>query len=564
MNFKGPFLDIAMITQIHAKANVIGRRLRQLLQLLYVTLSAKRFTDKLHPRLVIFTDHPERHFFAFNNLFAISADFLSLLRKSQLPLVLFISSRDGYEFARSLNLSAHVGLVVYLDPALHHPNKWHGRLTRAITWPIPAYTDLATRSDAEFEIKPYYLYLFLVLVWVVGFSLGGYFPKDDLLRHTIAYQWGYEYSIPYTNVVHSPSFDLYAGFDRLMGILHRALGDNALAVSQLLSITLIFWAMARFLNGMDNNLKLVLLTVTFNLIAGRIVLGRPSLLCSSIMLALIAYDDSVKPTLKVVAAALMGMLYYLFFLYTIPLIIFDRKYIVSFLLSLVFWFWYAGYAYFAEIYQVIHSMSVQNLYIGENKTIFAYLAGMWIFAVPWLLYWRRDTRKTLITGFFLLSNQVRYVETVIPLIMSFFRFTKLRIPAWAALGAIFFMLVTGSITTLDLHRDMAKMIPGGSTVLTEDMKTMYRLVYFNPTIHISPSYCYGWTDPQAQAIIKDLFTGKLDCGRPFLYKYDYLVESSLKGSPPSCLQLLGTDGEKRLWLVDKHVTKKTAGNTFLM
>ncbi len=545
------------VTHVRAKANAIVGRFRDILKLLFVMLSAKRFTNNEHPALIFFSDHADRHLFSFNNLFSLSVKCVEILGRSGPTMVLFIATQEGYDFARGLKLAEVGRLVVYVPSHCEYLGKWHGELRQAITYPVPAFIGTLCRVNANLQIRPLYLYLLIVYIWIIGFSLGGYFPKDDLLRHAIAYQWGYEYSVPYTNIVHSPPFDLYVGFDHMIGALHRVLGDNTLAVSQLMSITLTFWAAARFLNGTDNNLRLVLLAAIFSMLMGRFTLGRPSLLCSSIMLILIAYDDAIKPAVKIGASILMGMMYYLFFLYTIPLIIVDRKYIVGLLFSLVFWLTYAGSTYFAEIHQVIHSISLQNMDIGENKTIFAFLAGIWIFAVPWLLYWRRDPKKTLVTIFFLLTNQVRYIESAVPLIIGFFRYTKLRIPGWIALGAIFFIMVQGSFTIQNLNKKMAKMIPAGSTVLTEDMKTMYRLLYFNPTIHISPSYSYGWTDPRAQSIIKDIFTGKLDCNNSFLYSYEYLVEDHLIGTPPLCLKLLGTEGEKRLWMIKKEASSST-------
>ena len=552
------------IMRLRGKVAAIALHLQSFLSLLFISISAQSYRDKTHRRLVFFTDHPGRHMVSFNSLFALSSDYISLLRRAHLTMIFFISTAEGYEYARKLKLVEAGCLVVYLAPSLNVCDQWHGGLAQTSTYPIPIFTDLSERLAVNQEIKPLYLYLFLVFIWVAGFSLGGYFPKDDLLRHAIAYRWGYEYSIPYTNVIHSPSFDMYAGFDQIIGVLHRFLGDYALIVSQLASITLTFWAMVKFLTGMDSNLKLVVLTMAFNLLAGRFMLGRPSLLCSSIMLVLIAYDDSLKPAIKIALAAVMGMFYYLFFLYTIPLIINDRKYTISLLLSLAFWLWYAGVGYFTEVYYVVHSLSQQNMHIGENKTIFALLAGIWLLGVPWLLYWRRDLKKTFVTLFFLLSNQVRYIEAVIPLMVSFFRYTKLRIPTWAAFGIVFFLLVNNSsLTVQELHEELAKSIPAGSNVLTEDMKTMYRLLYFNPAIHISPSYCYGWTDPKAQAIIKDIFSGKVDCGDSFLHRFDYFVESHLKGEPPSCLQLIKTDGEQRLWRVDKQAPVNTVAGTIL-
>ena len=410
---------------------------------------------------------------------------------------------------------------------------------------VEAYTT-AGRVQ-EFEVSPVHLFIFLSALWVIGFKAAAFFPQDDLLRHAVAYLWNYDYGVPYASATHSPSFDFYIGFDVLAGTLHRAMGDWALLVLQFVPLVLLFVAMARFLKGADPWLRIVALTVGIVLLFPRISLGRPSLLCSSLMMVIFAYHDVLPAWSRYLMSAALSPIYYLFFIYHLPLLLLDRRYLFTLAAGLAFWLVYSGGDYFREIGVLLTSLSGSK--VTENYTIAGFLAGTWLLLLPLLLHWRKDVPKALTVLFFLGLNQVRYVESVLPLLVSFLRHMDLKVRPVVGLGLVFFALYTAPVRMHDVAREIPRAMPQGSRVLSESMTTAYHLIYHNPALHVAPSYNLGWTDPGVRSALTSLSRGALDCDDPALASFDYLVEQSLSGPPPSCLDLVLVEKGRRLWKV---------------
>jgi hypothetical protein len=366
-----------------------------------------------------------------------------------------------------------------------------------------------------------------------------FYPKDDLLRHTVSYLWNYDYSIPYIYTTFSPTFDLYCSFDRVMGALHQLLGENALIVPQLFSLTLTFWALARLMRNADNNITLICIMIVIQYTAGRLMLGRPSIVCSSIMLFLMAYDKEISTPVKLSAAALMSSFYYLSFIYFPPLLLVNRKYVLSLVGAICFWLIYSHGAFVSETLAVMATLNKTNARITETNTIFGFYITMIVYLLPMLYYWRKDLKTALSVLYFSLTNQVRYVETVFPLLMSFFRFVRIRLTTPITLGIIILLLSVLPWAPQDIIEDIQTHIPDHGKVLTESMNTMYQLLFKKPSLHIAPSYAYGLSEPSIQELVKEIASGKLD----------YLVEESLKGGQFSCLDLVSVERGKRLWKI---------------
>ncbi|MEW6587338.1 MAG: hypothetical protein AB1442_17230, partial [Nitrospirota bacterium] len=243
--------------------------------------------------------------------------------------------------------------------------------------------------------------------------------------------------------------------------------------------------------------------------------------------------------------------YYLSFIYFVPLLIKDRKYLVSLAAVVIFWIAYSHGAFLSETLAVVASLKDQNLPVSENKTIIGFYFKMFLFALPMVYFGRRDL-KTLFSILFLsLSNQVRYVETIMSLVVSYFRFVpaRIRFTPVMTLGAVFFLFVQFPWGPQEVLSEIPAKIPDRSYVLTEDMNVMYQLIYKKPSLHVSPCYAYGWTDKEVQKVIKSISKGNLDCKDRALYKFQYLVESKLQGPPPHCLDLIAVEESRRLWKI---------------
>lgn len=399
----------------------------------------------------------------------------------------------------------------------------------------------------KMTFQPWHFFAAIALCWVYKVYSGSFYPADDLLRHVVSYRWGYDYSIPFIETVFHPTFDYYIGFDFLAGLLHRYIGNCSIPFFQLLTFGLTLFGLARILRYTDPAVKLLAFAVLVRLAFGRFVSGRPSTLCSGALLILLAYDDRLSGPVKMAAGGLLSVFYYLFFLYLIPLLVMDRKYIVSLLTGVAFWVLYSGGHYFCEIYQVISSLKNQNMAVLENMSLIGFFAFNWVFATPFVIHFKKDIKASIITLFFLLSSQTRYIETIVPLMLGFFRFIRIKVNmavAWGISVFLLFPILGQGYTTLN---EIPRHLPAGARVLTEDMKTMYLVLNQNPAIRIAPCYAYGWTEEQTQESIKKILRGTLDCESNTTLKFDYLIETSLKGEIPPCLELVSLEKGWRLW-----------------
>lgn len=540
----------ARVLSISCRLPIIAR----LLLAFYVKFVSRQFVSDRSMPVILFSDCDAASSLSFNRISVVNNEWQFLAQFQCLRTLILITTPEGLDHFRKVRKLFGDNYVIFS----HLPQKKDGTdifPPKIGSFPVPAYSSSLTYNNDVFT--PAHLLAFLLTIWAIGFQLKSFYPKDDLLRHAVAYLWHYDYAIPYTATTYSPGFDFYIGFDVVMGFFHRALGSYSLVIPQYIALTLTFLATNRLLRGAANNVRVILLMFTVQYVAGRIMLGRPSVVCSSIMLILYAYDEDLPLTVRMTAALLMSSLYYLFPIYMVPLIIRDRKYLLPLGGGILFWLYYSGGNYFSEALAVVFSLSEQNMAVSENKTILSFYFKMFIFTLPMLRYWRQDVRTALSAFYLSLSNQVRYVETLLSLIISFFRYVpvKLTLTPTMTLGVIFMLLAQMPWGTQHLLTDIPGRIPNRADVLTEDMNVMYQLIYDNPSLHVSPCYAYGWTAPRVQKTIKDIAQGKLDCRDLKDEPFDYIVEGSLTGPPPHCLELLSVEHGKRLWAVSHPRTK---------
>ncbi len=401
----------------------------------------------------------------------------------------------------------------------------------------------------EIKFSPWYFYLPLAALWLLKFQSGYFLPKDDLLRHAVAYNWGYDYGIPYIESVFKPFYDYYPGFDLMMGWLHRHLGDYSLVIPQLLALSLAFWGLAKMLQETDPSLKLIALALMVRLTYGRFVLGRPSALCSSLMIFLMAYNGRLPGMVKIAGSLLLSCLYQFFFIYVGPLVLYDRKHLISLFSGLAFWLLYSQGYYFSEIYSVITSLGNQNMGVAENKTIQTFYMFAWVFTLPMIKNCAKDLKTFAIVLFYSLANQVRYVETIVPLVLAFFRYVNIKVPMSVAAGIACYLIISITPVKSPLMTEIPKHLPSGARVLSGGMGDMYQVLYRRPDLRVAPNYAYGWTDQEVQKLLKEIEAGTIDCGSNTIYRFEYLIESSLRVSHKACLELVAVEREKRLWKI---------------
>ena len=377
-------------------------------------------------------------------------------------------------------------------------------------------------------------------------------PPDDLLRHMKAYTYGYDYRQmwPYSPGV--PGFNMYYLFDVFAGAIHQFLGPNGFVGLQILVFLLyggtVFWMLK---DASSRNWRFTLTMIILSLVFYRLFLARPATFEGGLCLLGVAAnsDDRVKPWMHFILGCLMASFYYLFFLYLIPLAFYRRAYIASLLCGVAGWFLYAGREYVRVVTDVFSfSANRDGIQIAETQSIVAGFMPILFILIPVLFYWRKDIKKLFVAGWFCLSNQVRYLEVVLPILASYAKHCPFRLSQTAValivLSLCFFRPVTKLNDSWIVLRDV---VPPGSRVLCLDSDSMFKMVYGNDRLKVTPSMEVAWDTPEVR---REILAAKSD-GKPGNHlveseRYDFVVENDLKEIPKG-MELYKIAGKFRIW-----------------
>jgi len=379
-------------------------------------------------------------------------------------------------------------------------------------------------------------------------------PPDDLLRHMKAYSYGYDYRLmwPYSPGV--PGFNMYYLFDLFAGQIHSLLGPNGYVLIQILAVSLYGVAIFWLLKGIPSrNWRVALTMIILSLVFFRVFLARPTTFESGLFLLAVAAcsDDRVKPWAHFLLGCLMACLYHGFFIYLLPLIIYRRIYALSLAAGLAGWVVFCGAGYFSVLKGVINIESLRSgIKVAESQPVLYALLPVLFCLIPVCYYWRREFRKVVVTIWFLLSNRMRFIEVILPLIASFTKYWDVRLPqlsvALIVMSLCFFRPVT---RTEDSWASFKNVVPAGSRVLCLQSEPMYKLVFANSGLKLSPCMDAGWDSEALKAAILEADrSGRLDPRILRSARYDYLVESNLRNIPAG-LQLAGLAGKYRVWKI---------------
>lgn len=377
-------------------------------------------------------------------------------------------------------------------------------------------------------------------------------PPDDLLRHMKAYTYGYDYRHmwPYSPGV--PGFNMYYVFDVFAGAIHQFLGPNGFVGLQILVFLLyggaVFWMLK---DASSRNWRFTLTMVILSLVFYRLFLARPATFEGGLCLLGVAAsgDDRVKPWMHFILGCLMASFYYLFFLYLIPLAFYRRAYIASLLCGVAGWLRYAGREYVRVVTDVFSfSANRDGIQIVETQSIIVGFMPTLFVLIPVLFYWRQDIKKLFVAGWFCLSNQVRYLEVALPILASYARYCPFRLSQTAValivLSLCFFRPITRPSDSWILLKDV---VPPGSRVLCLDSDAMYRMIYGNDRLKVSPSMEVAWdTAAVRKGILGAEGNGKFNAQLIETGRFDYVVEKNLKEIPQGMV-LYKVAGEFRIW-----------------
>ena len=379
-------------------------------------------------------------------------------------------------------------------------------------------------------------------------------PPDDLLRHMKAYTYGYDYRQMWPFSPGLPSFNMYYLFDVFSGAVHHALGPNSFVFIQLLAVTLYAVAIYWLLQGASSrNWRFTLMMIILSLVLFRIVLARPATFESGLfLLALAACNENrVKWWMHFILGCIIACFYHLFFIYLIPLAIYRRAYMGSLVCGISGWFTYAGTEYFHTIKSAMTIDSHRaGLIVAESQPIWhAFLPTLFII-IPVLFYWQKDVRRLLVSGWFLLSNRMRYIEVLSPALASYAKHWDVKLSQLTVSVIVISLCFYRPVTHLeDSWIALKGVVPPGSRVLCLHSDPMYKMVYANDSLKLSPCMDAGWdTDDIKEAIRMACESGKLYRKVLLSGKYEFVVENNLKEIPQG-LSLYKISGKYRIWRV---------------
>jgi len=217
-----------------------------------------------------------------------------------------------------------------------------------------------------------------------AFFTGAFYPVDDLARHVKSDLYGFDFRVLYSYSYH-PAFNTYVFFDIVISWLYRHIGASSYYIFQMVPFALTMTAVIRMSRGASRNLVSLVVLFVFYFMWNRFQSGRPCVLVSSIFLFALAFKDNMRFFAHCFIGVLLASIYYLFFLYTIPMLILGKKernaYLCATVSGVVFWYIFSRGEYLNVIVSLFSSMSPEGLQYAELKPIFSIESFVYVSAL---------------------------------------------------------------------------------------------------------------------------------------------------------------------------------------
>ena len=432
-------------------------------------------------------------------------------------------------------------------------------------WAQFHYQYFAQRVPFFTPQQPHYQYESVSFGFILGliFLFGAFFspmPADDLLRHVHAWRYDYDYRLLFPDYPYA--FNSWHLFDVAVGGLYQLFGDLSIKLIQGMSLMLFAVGVWLNLKGLHPDWKKLVVLLVIWLLAPRFLLARPAMFEASLMLIAIGlthyrYHPWVDRVVHLSLGMLMVSFYHLFFIYTLPLLLWRKIYIVPMLVGAGSWYFLTDGDYAVEVYEILTfgSLRIEGVIVSENvfalPVIALVLATAWLFAQPMRQQWR----WWLMAGWFSLPMQLRYlIDILYPVaaILLAKRFDVRPHPflLLLALVAVKSSTGTGFYFAQSKSEQPLALFEQGERVLAESLGTNFWVVNQGAAqgIQVFPAMEIGFSPADIQQIGLD---AKVSCELLYQYQIDVLVESRMIELPMACLRLRAStvDGYK-LWQVE--------------
>jgi len=285
----------------------------------------------------------------------------------------------------------------------------------------------------------------------------------------------------------------------------------------------------------------------------------------------------LSPFIWVAIGALIAPIYGLIPIYAVGAAFLNvsvRKKAFSFatvvFLQIGFWMWYTDFRW-PELFSYLNRwVEGRSLPVMENASLLIVMlfqlrgiaaVGLLALVLGAFRPSLKEFDRTFLPVFFVVSffagtNMSRYMPVVLFGLAVLTALALGRKPqllplkSWAIRVALFVALAfTGQIKTAGSAPTFS--LPEGSFVFAVDGPGSLALPFYSPErIQVIPSMEHGGNAAAVkEALALAAKKGTIDCALLHELKITHVVEKSLKGEPPACLDLTRTDKNWRLWTV---------------
>ena len=245
--------------------------------------------------------------------------------------------------------------------------------------------------------------------------------------------------------------------------------------------------------------------------------------------------------------------------------------------GVVFWWTYSAgdlWRVLGVLGQVAQVNQHQDQVVGELRPLMDSLKSVWflvvvgaLLALSWaslgrvgVVSRRRAAWLVAVACFFALPDHARYAPLVFTLLVLACSalLPPIKLPVLhraagtlAAVAAGISMLgFRGAVEADDeVLRGLAVRQPGAQ-ILAPFNQSLYLATSANPDSVVTPIFDLASIRPAAREVVAELTHGSLNCEKVrALQRFDYVVENTLQGRPPTCLELVRIAGAWRLWRV---------------
>lgn len=431
-------------------------------------------------------------------------------------------------------------------------------------------------------VERYQLLLAIFLpAMVMLFIAAGIGPMagDDLLRDLIVgqhYQFDYSKLYPISNL---PAFDMWWGFDHALCWMQNFMSAKAvmwlLQATVYASMTLIVAkaVMSTLLERADRVYWAgIAVAVTLYLVIGRIVLARPEIILTVWALSAVLVRGRLGLFAWTASGIVLCSTYWLAFLYFPVLVLIQSRWrskaIIAVLLAashLAFWLGMFGIAYFEALAWLPQVLENQIAAVGENAGFEVLIGNPLVLGMVSLVAIGLFVRPrphylayAAVLCFFVASNQVRYIGIIAPLlVMMTFMLWQHRLPTLRTGGMVaaaclcFFLQLQTAKSIPSIKQAPHFELPTSARVMTAFNLSTYAVPFDNPGIQIEPSYAFGAAPKDIQQLSLDIAGqgGQPSCEVLLQHGFTHVVEQTMTGDIPTCLELAAVNKKWRLWNV---------------